>query len=256
MNCVGVAENVGGESWQVYPFWGMDTEEGDDDNPLSLHKYLYADANPVDNVDHSGNDVGDTLDAMATLQPTILRQFQISINLSTTVNMRSASELHLSDAGARFTTSWDKFHPKPYNDSDGQCTWGYGHVIDSSPCTADQLQLSISQPAAVQQFKADATKFESAVSSVVIVHLSQNQFDALVDVSFNMGKGGLTATLGDLNKGNYRSWPSENFFTTYVYAHPKDSKGNKLPKVYLPGLLTRRWAEYDLFKIGIYRNHY
>ena len=147
-------------------FWGMDTEEGNDDNPLSLHKYLYAEGNPIDNVDHSGNDVGDTLNAMATIQNTILQKFQISINLATTINMRAASEWQLSDAGASFTTSWDTFHPKPYSDSDGQCTWGYGHVIDSSPCTADQLQLSISQPAAVQQFKADATKFESIVSSV------------------------------------------------------------------------------------------
>ena len=56
MNYVGVADIVGGESRQVYPFWGMDTREGDDTDPLSLHKYLYAEANPVDGVDPSGND--------------------------------------------------------------------------------------------------------------------------------------------------------------------------------------------------------
>jgi RHS repeat-associated protein len=41
---------------RVGRFWGMDTDEGDDDNPLSLHKYLYANANPVDGTDPSGND--------------------------------------------------------------------------------------------------------------------------------------------------------------------------------------------------------
>ena len=37
-------------------FWGMDTEEGNDDNSLSLHKYLYANADPVDGLDPSGHD--------------------------------------------------------------------------------------------------------------------------------------------------------------------------------------------------------
>jgi RHS repeat-associated protein len=46
-------------------FWGMDTEEGQDQDPLSLHKYLYADADPVDGVDPTGHDdMSDTLDAL------------------------------------------------------------------------------------------------------------------------------------------------------------------------------------------------
>jgi RHS repeat-associated protein len=35
-------------------FWSMDTFEGDDQDPLSLHKYIYAEANPVDGTDPSG----------------------------------------------------------------------------------------------------------------------------------------------------------------------------------------------------------
>jgi RHS repeat-associated protein len=37
-------------------FWGMDTEEGDDDDPVSLHKYLYTEADPIDGLDPSGHD--------------------------------------------------------------------------------------------------------------------------------------------------------------------------------------------------------
>jgi RHS repeat-associated protein/uncharacterized repeat protein (TIGR01451 family) len=37
-------------------FWTMDTYEGDPQAPLSLHKYLYAGANPVDHFDPSGKD--------------------------------------------------------------------------------------------------------------------------------------------------------------------------------------------------------
>jgi len=58
-------------------FWTMDTYEGDPQSPLSLHKYLYGGADPVDNVDPRGNQIDDvmagiavsmTLDAMPTLQ--------------------------------------------------------------------------------------------------------------------------------------------------------------------------------------------
>lgn len=37
-------------------FWSMDTYEGDLQQPLSLHKYLYAGDNPVDRLDPSGRD--------------------------------------------------------------------------------------------------------------------------------------------------------------------------------------------------------
>src|SRR5579859_3592771 len=37
-------------------FWTMDSYEGTDTDPLSLHKYLYASATPIDRVDPSGND--------------------------------------------------------------------------------------------------------------------------------------------------------------------------------------------------------
>lgn len=35
-------------------FWTMDTTEGDNEDPLSLHKYLYGEDNPVNNVDPLG----------------------------------------------------------------------------------------------------------------------------------------------------------------------------------------------------------
>lgn len=37
-------------------FWSMDTFEGTQSDPLSLHKYLYAHANPVNGVDPSGHE--------------------------------------------------------------------------------------------------------------------------------------------------------------------------------------------------------
>ena len=38
-------------------FWSMDQGEGDDEDPISLHKYLYAESNPVSNADPTGYDI-------------------------------------------------------------------------------------------------------------------------------------------------------------------------------------------------------
>jgi len=43
---------------RVGRFWTMDTFEGDDEDPLSLQKYLYAAGNPVNMGDPGGNDYG------------------------------------------------------------------------------------------------------------------------------------------------------------------------------------------------------
>jgi hypothetical protein len=51
-------------------FWTMDTYQGDQEDPLSLHKYLYAGDDPVDNDDPSGNDYGDFgINLSSILQP-------------------------------------------------------------------------------------------------------------------------------------------------------------------------------------------
>ncbi len=39
----------------------MDTYEGAEEEPQSLHKYLYCQANPVNNADPGGHDIGEVL---------------------------------------------------------------------------------------------------------------------------------------------------------------------------------------------------
>jgi len=61
-------------------FWTMDTDEGNDNEPVSLHKYFYAEGEPIDGVDPTGNDdlatitagfsISETLDALPQVQPT------------------------------------------------------------------------------------------------------------------------------------------------------------------------------------------
>ena len=68
---------------RVGRFWGMDTDEGSPNAPASLHKYLYASANPTNNVDPSGNDDFD----MASLG--------VSESMSETLDTMPSSGEHL-----------------------------------------------------------------------------------------------------------------------------------------------------------------
>jgi hypothetical protein len=42
-------------------FWTMDTFRGNNEDPLSLHKYLYCQNNPINHADPSGHDIGEML---------------------------------------------------------------------------------------------------------------------------------------------------------------------------------------------------
>jgi len=57
-------------------FWSMDTYDGDDQEPLSLHKYLYAENDPVDNIDPCGKCVPSTGNYGNQVQALITADFQ------------------------------------------------------------------------------------------------------------------------------------------------------------------------------------
>jgi YD repeat-containing protein len=46
-------------------FWSMDAQQGSDPDPLSLHKYLYDEADPIDHLDPSGNQIDDVVASFA-----------------------------------------------------------------------------------------------------------------------------------------------------------------------------------------------
>ncbi|PRP71817.1 lysozyme [Chromobacterium amazonense] len=84
----------------------------------------------------------------------------------------------------------------------------------------------------------DLAKFEVGVSRLVKVQLRQNQFDALVSFSYNLGLGSLQSStlLRLLNAGDYAGAAGQ--FILW------DKAGGKA----VPGLLARRQAEQALFK--------
>jgi lysozyme len=83
----------------------------------------------------------------------------------------------------------------------------------------------------------DVARFEDGVNKLVTYTINQNQFDALVDFSFNLGLGNLGSStlLKKLNAGDIKG-AAEEFLRW-------DKAGGKV----LAGLTKRRKAERDLF---------
>ncbi|WP_434627689.1 lysozyme [Chromobacterium sp. CV08] len=119
-----------------------------------------------------------------------------------------------------------------YQDVVGVWTIGYGHTgADVRP------GLAITQAQAVQLLAADLARFEAGVGRLVTVAVNQNQFDALVSFSYNLGLGSLqqSTLLRLLNQGDYAGAAGQ--FPRW------DKAGGQA----LPGLLKRRQAEQALF---------
>jgi lysozyme len=120
-----------------------------------------------------------------------------------------------------------------YQDSVGVWTIGYGHTgSDVRP------GLTITQEQAGALLQQDVAGAVAAVNRLVTVTLTQNQFDALVDFTFNEGQGNLASStlLRELNAGNTAGAAAQ--FLVWVYAGG----------VQLPGLVKRRQAEAALFQ--------
>jgi lysozyme len=90
-----------------------------------------------------------------------------------------------SEAGLSFIKSFEGFRSSQYDDGTGTMTIGYGTTAaDVSP-----LPTHITEPQAAELLaKKIREKYEPAVHALHI-QLTQNQFDALVSVAYNLGPG-------------------------------------------------------------------
>jgi lysozyme len=147
--------------------------------------------------------------------------------------MANVNNLSYSDQGLALTERFECLQLTAYQDPVGVWTIGYGH-------TGPDVQpgLTITQEQAGALLLQDVAGAVAAVNRLVTVPLTQNQFDALVDFTFNVGQGNLASStlLRELNAGNTAGAAAQ--FLVWVYA-----KG-----VELPGLVTRRQAESALFQ--------
>ena len=86
-----------------------------------------------------------------------------------------------------------------YQDQKGVWTIGYGHTAGVQP------GQTITQAQAEAFLMGDVGSAVNCVNEVVEVLLTQQQFDALVDFTFNLGPGAFKGStlLKDINTGNF-----------------------------------------------------
>jgi GH24 family phage-related lysozyme (muramidase) len=114
----------------------------------------------------------------------------------------------ITDIGAQMLTNREGVRLVPYNDSRGHATVGIGHLIHHGPVTAaDKTKWTLpNREAAVALFRKDlSASYEPAVEDCVKVPLSDNQFDALVSLCYNIGVNGFknSTVVKRLNAGDY-----------------------------------------------------
>ena len=139
-----------------------------------------------------------------------------------------------SQAGIDLITSFEGCRLTAYQDSVGVWTIGYGH-------TSGVYQgMTITEEEAIAFLRQDLKTGENAVNSNVTYGINQNQFDALVSFTFNVGTGNFTSStlLKKLNAGDVNG--AANEFDRWIYA------GGQV----LEGLVRRRAAEKQMFLSG------
>lgn len=142
--------------------------------------------------------------------------------------------------GIQLIKEFESFMPDAYLPTpDDVWTIGYGTTrIDGRPVVPGE---KISKDKALQLFLKDLERFEQTILDNVKVSLSQNQFDALVSFTYNVGSGAFRSStlLKKLNSGDYEG------------AAREFHRWNKQAGKVLRGLTRRRLAEENLFRSGV-----
>lgn len=139
--------------------------------------------------------------------------------------------MDISDKGLEIIKRHEGLRLKAYKCPGDVWTIGYG---STKGVTAGMV---ISKAEAEKRLLDDLQDAENGVDALVDVPLNQNQFDALVSFTFNVGRGALqrSTLLRHLNAGRYNA------------AAKEFDRWNKSAGRVLPGLVKRRSEEKALF---------
>lgn len=152
-----------------------------------------------------------------------------------TMSQRTTGNKKISDQGLELVKHFEGWYPVAYKCPAGVWTIGYGHTKTARP------GMRITEKQGDDLLRMDMEESEGFVNRFVKVPLSQNEFDALVAFTFNVGGGALqkSTLLSLLNQSNYSAVPAQL------------DRWNKAGGKVLTGLVRRRRAEGKLFSQGV-----
>jgi len=184
-------------------FWSMDTSEGDEEDPDTLHKYGYTANDPLDRSDRSGNDfdlgslaIAVAIDVVIELIPTPTAQEytpggSAEPRVATAQSVRGEKFLKCHE-GLPGTCGPVLTVDDHDGSKTGNCTIGWGHKLHDGRCIDQDRAAypSFSVAAAEQLLFLDVqSKALAPIRRYVRVGLAQREIDALIDFTFNVGGG-------------------------------------------------------------------
>ena len=146
--------------------------------------------------------------------------------------------MKLGSKGLELIKSFEGFYSKPYLDPIGIPTIGYGATYYPNKKKVTMKDKPLTEKEASDLLKEMMTTYENDVKRLVKRELNQNQFDALVSFTYNLGSTNLgkSTLLKKVNANPCDKTIKDEFL-----------KWNKAGGKVLNGLTRRRNAEAELY---------
>lgn len=146
--------------------------------------------------------------------------------------------MYISSNCTNLVKKYEGFRSKPYKCPAGIPTIGYGSTFYLNGVKVSMLDSEISDTFALELLEKTLNDFANKIDKVIKVSLNQNQFDALVSFTYNIGICAFTKStlLTKLNNCDFQGASKE-----FV-------RWNKANGKVLKGLTNRRLDEQKLFE--------
>jgi lysozyme len=164
-----------------------------------------------------------------------------------------ASACFLSDAGTSLLKSVESLHLQPYDDQTGRTTdtWcpgatiGYGHLITQNQW--ETYQGGFAQADADALLAHDLAPSVTAVQNTITADVTQNEFDAMVILTFNIGVTAFTtSSVAKLVNNPDAKSPYPSLEAAWKAWDRSQGK-------VMPGLDRRRQCEWNIYANGSYQ---
>lgn len=158
--------------------------------------------------------------------------------------------MQVGQRGKNLFKEWEGLVTHEYLDSGGAPTIGIGHLLTRSERTSGKIMIKgqpldyrngLTEQQCWDLLDQDLDVTEQTVNTAVTVPLNQNQFDALVSFTFNVGDGAFRGStlLRLLNQGQYSQVPAQLRRWTKDNGHE------------VQGLINRRAKEITLWNTPV-----
>ena len=210
-----------------------------EDSKPNGNLYTYCSNNPINKVDPDGRDDKDN-NYMTMSQRGIWTLMKYEGNIGSAVGYNNTNGRYY-----------------PYDAKDGMHTIGHGTVIEAitdsntfKSTLSDYKRNGITNQEAMALMMKEIHGLEKQVNAALKIQLSQNEFDSIISVGYNVGFGGLmkSGLIDKINSGADTVEVSSKIKDMY----PKNSDGS--PKY--EGHVIRREREADIYENGNYVGGY